>query len=61
MLFEDLKQLLFKLEFKAIPTLGNHYIFEHPVSKALVVLPKYEDKTYVNRNHLVAAHRILVE
>ncbi|GEM_PF-2237970 len=61
MLFEDLKQLLFKLEFQTIPTSGNHYIFEHPISQALVILPKYEDKAYVEQIHLIAVGRILIE
>ena len=61
MLFADLKQLLFKLEFQSIPTLGNHYIFEHPISQALVILPKYEDQVYVDQTHLIAVRRILIE
>lgn len=60
-LFKDLKQLLFNLDFKAVPTLGNHYIFEHPISKTLVILPQYEDQAYVDRIHLVAVRRILIE
>ena len=60
-LFKDLKQLLFNLEFKVVPTLGNHYIFEHPISKALVILPQYEDQAYLDRTHLVAVRRILIE
>ena len=59
--FKDLKLLLFNLGFKAIPTSGKHYIFEHPISKALVILPQYEDQAYVDRTHLVAVRRILIE
>ncbi|NES99483.1 MAG: type II toxin-antitoxin system HicA family toxin [Sphaerospermopsis sp. SIO1G1] len=61
MLFQDLKQFLFKLGFKLIPTSGNHLIFKHSASQALVILPLYKDKSYVERIHLVTVRRILIE
>jgi hypothetical protein len=61
MLFKDLKQLLFKLEFQSIPTSGNHYVFQHPFSEALAIIPKYENQAYVDKIHLVAMRRILIE
>jgi len=59
--FKDFKKLLFQLEFQTVPTSGNHYIFEHFASSALVILPKYQDQAYVDKTHLVAVHRILIE
>jgi predicted RNA binding protein YcfA (HicA-like mRNA interferase family) len=59
--FTELEELLLKLGFTSFPTAGSHYVFQYPSSGALIVLPGYEEKAYVDAVHLVAVRRILVE
>ena len=35
--------------------------FQHLASEALIILPGYEQKAYVDATHLVAVRRILIE
>ena len=60
-LFSELKNFLFNLNFTLLPTKGFHYIFKHSKSDTLIVLPKYQDNAYVDSIHLVAIRRILLE
>jgi len=60
-LFSELKNFLFHLDFTLFPTQGFHYIFKHSQSDTLIVLPKYRENAYVDRIHLVAIKRILLE
>lgn len=60
-IYSDLEQLLLKLGFTTLPTTGSHKVFKHSSSGALIILPSYEKKAYVNPVHLVAVRRILME
>ncbi|NEP62731.1 MAG: addiction module toxin, HicA family [Symploca sp. SIO2G7] len=59
--FAELEKLLLKLGFTALPTTGNHQVFKHQGSGALVVLPDYLKQAWVDTTHLVAVRRILLE
>jgi predicted RNA binding protein YcfA (HicA-like mRNA interferase family) len=59
--FTELEELLLRLGFTLEPTAGSHHVFQYPSSGALVVLPGYEKKAYVDTVHLVSVRRILVE
>ncbi|KOP27445.1 hypothetical protein AMR41_05480 [Hapalosiphon sp. MRB220] len=59
--FTELEELLLKLGFTSLSTAGSHHVFRYPSSGALVVLPGYEKKAYIDTVHLVAVRRILVE
>jgi len=59
--FAELEKWLLKLGFAASPTTGNHQVFKHQGSGALVVLPDYPKQAWVNTTHLVAVRRILLE
>ncbi len=60
-LFTELEQLLLKLGFTSLPTTGSYYVFQYLASEALIILPGYEQKAYVDATHLVAVRRILIE
>lgn len=60
-LFSELKNFLFNLNFTLLPTQGFHYIFKHSKSDTLIVLPKYQENAYVDSIHLIAIRRILLE
>lgn len=59
--FMELEQLLFDIGFVTIPTTGSHKVYEYPSSGTLVVLPGYEQQSYVRTVHLVAVRQILSE
>ncbi len=59
--FAELEQLLYRIGFVTVPTTGSHKIYQYPSTDTLVVLPGYEQQTYVRTVHLVAVRRILVE
>ena len=60
-LFSELKKMLFQLNFTLLSTQGSHYLFQHSVLGTLIVLPEYQNNTYVDLTHLVAVRRILLE
>ncbi len=58
----ELEQLLLKLKFIGKRTENGHWLFHHPVSDALILLPKnYDRDSIVDRTHLMAVRRILIE
>ncbi len=60
-MFTELEQMLLRLGFTSLSTAGSHHVFQHPSSGALVILPGYDKKAYVDAIHLVAVRRILIE
>jgi hypothetical protein len=56
--FVDLEKLLIALGFQPIQQ-PNYSIFQHPATKAMISLPKYEAQTPVQPLHLQLTRRIL--
>ncbi|MGK7923771.1 MAG: hypothetical protein AB4290_00710 [Spirulina sp.] len=59
--YSQLKTFLFQLQFTLLPVQGNHLVFQHPESEALIVLPHYEPNDAIARVHWILIHRILIE
>jgi hypothetical protein len=60
-IFSELEKYLLKLGFTASPTADSQKVFQYPSSGVLVILPAYKEQAYVDRVHLVAVRRILIE
>lgn len=60
-IYDQLEELLFKLWFTSVETKGNHKAYNHPHSKALILLPNYQSTDKLNPVHYLAVRRILKE
>jgi hypothetical protein len=56
--FADLEKLLIALGFQPVQQ-PNYSIFRHPVTEAMISLPKYDAATPVQLLHLQLTRRIL--
>jgi hypothetical protein len=60
-MYSELEKWLLDLGFSTLPTSGEQKVFQHSLTKALIVLPNYDAKAFVHVVHLAAVRRILIE
>ncbi|PSF36807.1 hypothetical protein C7H19_12630 [Aphanothece hegewaldii CCALA 016] len=60
-IYNQLEELLFSLGFIPVETKGNHKVYSHPNSKALILLPNYQSTDRLNLVHYLAIRRTLKE